>query len=87
MSMTVSIPSELQPFIEQELASGRCKSEDEVVARALLLYHEMKVRHDELRTHVQRSLKQAERGEISELDIEVVIARGYERMKDQGISD
>jgi Arc/MetJ-type ribon-helix-helix transcriptional regulator len=52
MSMSVSIPSELQPFIEQELASGPCKSEEELVARAILLYQEMKSRHNELRSRV-----------------------------------
>ena len=87
MSMSVSIPPELQPLIEQELATGPCKSEKELVARALLLYQEMKARHNELRSRVQQSLEQADRGEVSELDIEAVIARGYERMKNQGITD
>ena len=87
MSMSVPIPSELQPFVEQELASGSCKSEEELVARALLLYQELKVRHNELRSRVQRSLEQADCGEASELDIEAVITRGYERMKNQGITD
>lgn len=87
MSLSVSIPVELQPFIEQELATGPCKSEEELVARALLLYQEVKARHNELRTRVNRSLEQAERGEVAELDIEAVIARGYERLKSQGITD
>ncbi len=87
MSMSVSIPSELQPFIQQELANGQSKSEEELVAKALVLYQEMKSRHNELRSRVQRSLEQADRGELAELDIEVVIARGYERVKSQGITD
>jgi Arc/MetJ-type ribon-helix-helix transcriptional regulator len=87
MSMSVSIPPELQPFIEQELACGPCKSEEELVARALLLYQEMKARHNELRSRAQRSLEQADLGHAAELDIEAVITRGYERMKNQGITD
>ena len=79
MSMSVSIPSELQPFIQQELANGQSKSEEELVAKALVLYQEMKTRHNELRSRVQLSLEQADKGEVSEIDIETVIARGYER--------
>lgn len=81
--MSVSIPPELQPFIQQELANGI--SEEELVAKALVLYQEMKTRHNELRSRVQQSSEQADRGEVAELDIETVIARGYERMKSQGI--
>ena len=86
MSMSVSIPSELQPFIQQELANGQSKSEEELVAKALVLYQEMKCRHNELRSRVQRSLEQADCGEAGELDIEAVIARGYERVRSQGIT-
>ena len=85
MSMSVSIPSELQPFIQQELANGQSKSEEELVAKALILYQEMKTWHNELRSRAHRSLEQADRGEAGELDIEEVIARGYERVKSRGI--
>lgn len=85
--MSVSIPSELQPFVQQELANGESKSEEELVAKALVLYQEMKNRHNELRSRVQQSLEQADRGEAAELDIEEVISRGYERVKSEGIAN
>lgn len=87
MTMSVSIPSELQPFVQQELANGQSKSEEELVVKALVLYQEMKMRHSELRSRVRQSLEQADKGEVAEIDIETVIARGYERMKNQGITD
>jgi Arc/MetJ-type ribon-helix-helix transcriptional regulator len=73
--MSVSIPSELQPFIERELATGKFRDEQELVAKALTLYLELQERHDELRTRVQRSLEQADRGEVAELNIESIKAR------------
>jgi len=42
MSMSISIPSNLEPFIQQELASGRVQSEEELVTKALELYRDLK---------------------------------------------
>ena len=75
MSMSVSIPSELQPFIERELATGKFRDEQDLVAKALTLYLELQERHEVLRTKVQRSLEQANRGEVAEFDIESDKAR------------
>ncbi|MFV1965993.1 MAG: type II toxin-antitoxin system ParD family antitoxin [Pirellulaceae bacterium] len=72
MSMSVSIPSELQPFIEQELAAGKSRDESELVTAALQLYREMNTRHAELRSQIQRSLDQADRGEVSSLDMDSI---------------
>jgi Arc/MetJ-type ribon-helix-helix transcriptional regulator len=75
MSMSVSIPPELQPFIERELATGKFRDEQDLVAKALMLYVELQERHETLRTRVQRSLEQADHGQVSELDIESIKSR------------
>ena len=87
MTMSVTIPPELEPFVEAELASGAFASEAELIAKALELYRQMKKRHEELRTEVGRSLDEAKRGDVAELDVEQVIARGYERLAQEGITD
>ena len=72
MNMSVSIPSNLQPFVEQEIASGAVGNETELVSKALELYREMKDRHASLRADVQASLTQAEAGDVSPLDMNVI---------------
>lgn len=72
MSVTVTIPSELQPFVEQELATGAFTDEADLVAKALELFREMKARHGQLCEDVRRSVAQAEQGETAPLDIQSI---------------
>lgn len=87
MIMSVTIPTHLQPFIEEELATGRFADEAEFVASTIELYHDIKTRHADLRADVQRSLAEAERDEVEDLDIEAIIARGEQRLAHDGITD
>ena len=84
MPMSVSIPAELQPFIEQELASGEFQDESELVTKALELYREMKTRHQELRTRVQHSLEQADEGQVAPLDMEAIKDSLREELDESG---
>ena len=74
--MTVTVPAHLHSFVQGELAGGAFAHEEELVGKALELYREMKVRHESLRADVQRSLDEANCGEVDDLDIEATIARG-----------
>lgn len=85
--MSVTIPSHLQPFIDEELATGRFADEAEFVARTIELYRETKARHVDLHEDVQRSLAEAQRGEVDDLDIEAIIARGERRLARDSITD
>jgi putative addiction module CopG family antidote len=75
MTMSVSIPSNLQPFVEEELATGEYTSESELVAKALEVYRELKRRHHQLLEDVQRSLAQADRGGFKPLDMSAIKAK------------
>jgi putative addiction module CopG family antidote len=74
MTMSVSIPNSLRAFIEEELATGEYSSEAELVVKALEVYRELKKRHHELREDVQRSIAQAERGEVKPFDMDAIKA-------------
>ena len=87
MTMTVSIPSNLQDFIQQAVAAGDAGSEEELVTRALELYRQMCGRHAALKVDVQRSMAESDRGEVAELDVDAIIARGTERLVGEGITD
>lgn len=84
MTMTVSVPAHLHSFVQGEVASGAFAHEEELVGKALELYRDMKVRHENLRADVQRSLDEVNSGEVDDLDIESTIARGIERLASQG---
>ncbi len=80
-------PPELEKFVRQELASGNFLSEADLLNRALGVYCELKKRHNALRLEVETAIFEAERGEAKPLDIEEVIARGNQRVSDEGASD
>jgi Arc/MetJ-type ribon-helix-helix transcriptional regulator len=87
MGMTVVIAPELEPFVEAELAGGAIGTREELVAKALVLYREMKNRHEQLREEVARARAEAAAGDVAPLDIEDIIGRGYERLAKDGITD
>lgn len=68
--MTSTIPPEFRQFVEQELASGRYRSADELVSEGLRLVQERERRRNELREKIRIGLDQLDRGEGIELDDE-----------------
>ena len=72
--MSETYPPQVRQFVEQELASGSYQSEDELVIEALQVFRELKSRHQRLRTDVQESIAQAERGAVKPLDTEATKA-------------
>ena len=87
MSVSITIPADLQPFVEAEMSTGRFENEGQLVAKSLELYREMKQRQDQLRTQVRQSLEEAARGEVEEFDVEAIVARGRERLAREGLTD
>lgn len=77
--MSIAYPPDLGEFVKQEIASGACRSEDELVVNALLAYREMKLRQEDLRGRVEKSLAQAERGEVESWDIDAILKEAHRR--------
>ena len=61
--MAVTIPEELQQFVEHAIASGKYRSWDEVVSEALRLLREREEKLDRLRSDIQLGIDQLGRGE------------------------
>jgi len=76
------LPSELQHFVEQELASGRYRSRDEVICEGLRLLRER--RRYELRREIDVGLQQLDRGEGIELEDEQALKAFFEDIKQRG---
>jgi len=68
--MASTVPPEFSQFIEQEIASGKFQSAEQVISEGLRLLRERERRRGELRQKVQLGLEQLDRGECVELDDE-----------------
>lgn len=77
--MSTIYPPHLQQFVKQEIASGAFRSEDELVISALTAFREMKLRHEEFRGRVEKSLAQAERGEVELWNMDSILAAAHQR--------
>jgi antitoxin ParD1/3/4 len=80
--MPEPLPPELQQFVEQELASGRYRSVDDVICDGLRLLRERKLH--ELRREIDAGLEQLERGEGIPLADEPSLQAFFDDISDRG---
>jgi len=73
LTMNVSIPADLESFVQNLVLSGSYPGPDEVVGKAL----QMLKRHEELRREIQVVSDQFDRGEFTEYD-----ERSFQRFND-----
>ena len=75
-SASVSIPSDLEQFVYDQVAAGTYTSAEHVVREALERLRERDksriARIEELRQQIQIGIDQADRGECTPLDIEAI---------------
>ena len=74
--MNVSLTPQLEDFVKDKVKSGRYHSASEVVREALRMLEERDLRLADLRKEIAIGLEQAERGEVSPLDMEAIKAKG-----------
>ncbi|MGA2061690.1 MAG: type II toxin-antitoxin system ParD family antitoxin [Thermoguttaceae bacterium] len=72
--MVFTMPSDLDAFVHQAVASGAFASEEDVIVAALRLLQEREKRLEELRAELIPSIEELDRGEGKPLDIEEIIA-------------
>ena len=70
MTVTLQLPEEMEAFVRAEIAQGAAEDEADFLAKAVEMYRELKNRHEDLRSQVQESIAQYERGEARSLDTE-----------------
>ena len=68
MTVTLELPEEMEAFVRAEVARGAAEDEADFLAKAVEMYRELKQRHEDLRSQVQESIAQYERGEARPLD-------------------
>ena len=74
MTTKLAYPPEIDEYVRQQLATGRFADEADFATTAFRMYRELEQRHQELQSRVQRSIEQAERGEVAPLDMEEIKA-------------
>ena len=86
--MLATIPSDLEAFIQAEVASGKYASADEAVSEAVRLLQERKRQLETLRGEIEIGMSASERGEVTAIRtdadrqalIDDVQRRGRERL-------
>ena len=73
-AMKLAYPPEIDAYVREQIAAGRFADETEFATAAFRMYRELEQRHQELRSQVQHSIEQAERGELAALDMEEIKA-------------
>jgi antitoxin ParD1/3/4 len=58
-----TIPSDLEPFVQQQVATGQYASTDEVVVAGLQVLRELKRRQEAFQEQVRLGIDQLDRGE------------------------
>ncbi|GAX41477.1 hypothetical protein NIES4075_24500 [Tolypothrix sp. NIES-4075] len=80
--MNITLPSELEQFIQAQIATGRYASAEEVISKALKLLEEWEKGYqqwvEETRQKVEVAIEQLDRGEGAE--VEVVVERLREKL-------
>jgi antitoxin ParD1/3/4 len=81
--MQISLTPEVEQLLQREMATGRYRSENEVLREAVQLLSARDRRVEELRTQIQVGRDQLDRGEYSEFD-EESLAQFFEGLQERG---
>lgn len=74
--MSVSIPTELGPFVDDLIARGDYPTAEAVVRDALLQLRDRRLRFEELKASLREAQEEIERGEELPFDVEEILAEG-----------
>ena len=76
------LPPELGQFVEQQLASGKYRSEQELVVDAVRVLREVEAQQQEFHRDIRLGMDQLERGESNHYSLEQLRER-FEQLKDR----
>lgn len=79
--MTHHLSAELAQFVQDEVESGRYRSEEEVISEGLTLLRKRRDRLDALREDLIPALARLDNGEGQVVDLETIKERGRRRLE------
>ena len=77
--MSISVPAEYVPFVNELVASGSHPSQDAVMRDALQLLQAKCLEFEELKAELAIGIEQANRGEVVPFDADKIIANARKR--------
>jgi putative addiction module CopG family antidote len=78
--MSVSIPSELGPFVDEMVATGTYPTPEAVVSEALRRWRDDRAKFEELKASFDEAVAELDRGEGKPLDFEEFRRKGRARL-------
>jgi putative addiction module CopG family antidote len=76
------LPPELGQFVEQQLALGKYRSEQELVVDAVRVLREVEIQRQQFHNDVRLGMDQLDRGETNQYSLEQLRDR-FEQLKDR----
>jgi antitoxin ParD1/3/4 len=77
-------PADLQPYIDELLASGRYEHVSEIILEGVYLHRDREwlrqKKFEELKKEIQIGIDQADRGEVAPLDMDAIWQRVLEKL-------
>jgi putative addiction module CopG family antidote len=82
--MTISLPADLEQYVDKRVAAGAFASPDALVQEAVRLYREIELRRDVLKADLQAAIDQSDHGMSAPLDIEAIKRELVAELDEQG---
>lgn len=82
--MSIPVPTEYVPFVNELISSGSYPSQDAVLRDALQLVQAKRLEFQELKAEIAIGIEQANRGEVVPFDSEKIIANARKRFAEAG---
>ena len=76
--MTISLPSDLQPFVDQLVAAGSYPSADAVVSEAVRRLRDNQIKFEELKASIAEAIEEVELTGGTPLDFEEIKRKARE---------
>jgi antitoxin ParD1/3/4 len=78
-------PADLQPYVDEMLASGRYEHVSEIILEAVYLHRDQEWlrqhKLEEMKKEIQIGIDQADRGQVAPLDMQGIMHRVQERLR------
>jgi putative addiction module CopG family antidote len=81
--MNISLPTDIQTFVAQELAIGRYASESELVADAVRRMRDDEATYQQFKAQIQERIKSLDRGEGIELHGDEALGEFFDQIDDE----
>jgi antitoxin ParD1/3/4 len=81
----VSLPPDVEQFVQAQLAAGKYESASQVVSDAVRVLRDRQTRLELLRAEIERGIKQLDAGEFIEIESDTELRQFFEDIQARGL--